>query len=593
MLALAAFAPACYSAGDGIEPPLEKIYFPVGLTLTPGSRHLVVANSDFDLQYNAGSVGVLDMDAIARLAPVPCREDSDCTSSDAAALSGRTRCDSAPSEENAGVASYFCVDPGAPAPCGGIPERPESERLLHPGRCAAIDPERPPSGASLFSDRVQIGAFATDVVFRPRPAEFARADSVGRLFIPVRGDATLHWLDIDSEGHLDCGQYNGERGCDGAHRAGDDPAENTRDLRLAPEPYAIAASPEGDALLVSNQTSGMLSLFVNRWGQPAVADEPAAGGDRGDVKLEFALTNLPVRPVGIAALPTPALAQVRRFAPVDARATAFPPGFLVTYRNAAAVDLVRYFDDALSQPDRPYATRANFVPITLNSSGVDSRGLAVEGTARRSAEAHCLGAVGKGADCLERTVCSKFDDAAPGTCLELASECLSGLSAEQEETLLSCLNEVAPTPLDVYVASRSPASLLVGRTTPAVNELATSDLPAFYDSVALSNGPSRVITGNVLSGDREQPISEPRVFVSCFDSRRVFIYDPERHVVEAEVVTGRGPYAMAIDEVHHWLLVGHFTDSYIGLISLDRRFPQTYGKMLASIGEPSAPRSSK
>ena len=89
------------------------------------------------------------------------------------------------------------------------------------------------------------------------------------------------------------------------------------------------------------------------------------------------------------------------------------------------------------------------------------------------------------------------------------------------------------------------------------------------------------------------PVLERRAFVVCFDSRHVFVYDPERRRVDAEITTGRGPHALAVDAEHGLLYVGHFTDSYVGVVSLDRRFPRTYGRMLATIGSPSAPRASK
>src|SRR6266436_1748423 len=45
----------CYSTGDGPDPS-TALYFPVGLAVSPGGHALYVANSDFDLQFNAGTV---------------------------------------------------------------------------------------------------------------------------------------------------------------------------------------------------------------------------------------------------------------------------------------------------------------------------------------------------------------------------------------------------------------------------------------------------------------------------------------------------------------------------------------------------------
>ena len=59
----------CYSTGDGVSPPGDRIYFPVGLALTNESKYLAVVNSDFDLQYNAGTLATLDVGALADYVP--------------------------------------------------------------------------------------------------------------------------------------------------------------------------------------------------------------------------------------------------------------------------------------------------------------------------------------------------------------------------------------------------------------------------------------------------------------------------------------------------------------------------------------------
>jgi DNA-binding beta-propeller fold protein YncE len=104
-----------------------------------------------------------------------------------------------------------------------------------------------------------------------------------------------------------------------------------------------------------------------------------------------------------------------------------------------------------------------------------------------------------------------------------------------------------------------------------------------------------VLTGQVTVGMRADGsrVLEPRVFAVCFDSERIFVYDPARRRLETEIATGRGPHAIAIDPEHGLLYVAHFTDSYIGVVSIDRRHPMTYGKTLASIGQPTPPRTSK
>ena len=51
----------CYSTGEGPSPSVSSLYFPVGLAVSPGGTALYVANSDFDLRFNAGTVAEYDL----------------------------------------------------------------------------------------------------------------------------------------------------------------------------------------------------------------------------------------------------------------------------------------------------------------------------------------------------------------------------------------------------------------------------------------------------------------------------------------------------------------------------------------------------
>ena len=57
---------ACYSTGDGTDPPLDSLYFPVGLEVSHGGSVLYAVNSDFDLQYNGGTLQSYDLVLIRR-----------------------------------------------------------------------------------------------------------------------------------------------------------------------------------------------------------------------------------------------------------------------------------------------------------------------------------------------------------------------------------------------------------------------------------------------------------------------------------------------------------------------------------------------
>lgn len=542
----------CYDQGEGVEPPLDRIYFPVGLALSQGGGRLYVVNSDFDLQYNGGTVQAFDLDRVRQIVPKACSSDGDC------APSGRV-CDLTPTEANGGHPSRWCVDasgPHAGEPCGPFGEKKAADKLLHPGRCGRINHVKPQDGGpSLVAGKVGIGAFATDAIYTPR-----KDGPGGRLFIPVRGDATLHFIDVKNDANptdvdfeLYCGQEGNGGDCDDAHRRGDDPAEeNTRDLRLAPEPFGVAASEDAEAVVVTHQTEGAASLFVSD--KAAWGDGVTSFGE--GPSLQFTTTGLPQRAIGVAALPVPKLASDPLFVEQNPGAR-YDPGFLVTFRDAAQVNLLRYFADAGSSRARPFLEQAGSALITANSLGFDSRGIAVDGSEREACENDCLNS-----------------------------------KTGQDRT--DCLAECAGIPLAVYVANRAPSTLLVGETRPIQTLFSTDDLPKFTHSIPLTFGPSRVVLGKVIA-----PSGEPqtRVFVVCFDSRKVGVFNPKTRSMEAWIETGRGPHAFVtqIEEgnptwAHAYL--AHFTDSYIGVVDLDQRNP-SFGTILSTLGYPSAPRASK
>ena len=98
----------------------------------------------------------------------------------------------------------------------------------------------------------------------------------------------------------------------------------------------------------------------------------------------------------------------------------------------------------------------------------------------------------------------------------------------------------------------------------------------------------------------EDGVPHLRVFAVAFDSRLVFSYDPEARRIDAVIRTGRGPHAIAFDtgvdavrgEPYSFMYVGHFTDSYVGVVDLDLRRPNTFGSMFISLGQPTPPRES-
>src|SRR5690606_38405671 len=164
-------------------------------------------------------------------------------------------------------------------------------------------------------------------------------------------------------------------------------------------------------------------------------------------------SGLPENPIGVAGLPA-----------TDEASFSGQPGFLMTFRSDPQVNLLRFYDDGLLEAlgpegpseeleeDAPQVFRPELfniasTPISLNAAGFDSRGLVVDDSRRERAVLQCAGA---------------------------------------EE----CLESATRVPLDVYVANRTPSSLLVGRTAGEDPDALVSALPRFYDNFPLTAGPS-------------------------------------------------------------------------------------------------------
>lgn len=525
----------CFPPDDGRPPPLDRLYFPVGLATNSDASRLYVANSDFDLQYNAGTLQAYDLAALRLAVPQGCMHDADCASGPGGAPRNFV-CDAAPTPQNGNAPSFFCVDPADPRPCGDLGEKTAADRLVAPGRCNFAR-EKP-----FLAGTVRIGSFVTDVVYRRRHDDAGQPviGDGGRLFLPVRGDATLHFIDVpdvspDGGSELYCGQDSTQT-CDDDHRRGDDPSsENTRGTRLPPEPFGVAVDDRGEAIITTHQTGGAVSLFVNAWGRGGSLDGP---------RIQFVLGGLPLGALGIAPVP---ISEYVSESQKTASPIAYDESFLLTFRNSPEVRLVRYVQD----PSRPFLEASRSEPITTNSLGWDSRGIALDDSTRRGCEDRCA------------------SDADPQGCRR------------------AC---VTAHGIDAYVANRTPASIVLGVTHPSDAAFATDDLPRFYASIPVSVGVSRVVVGSVKKRDGSL---STRVFAVCFDSRRIFVYDPEARRIESVIQTGNGPHALLVDGAHGLGYVAHFSESYLGVVDLDQAHVNTYGQMIYTLGEPTRPRASK
>ncbi len=321
----------CYDSGRGQVPDDTRFYFPTGVALSgpvegacetgvPGacSRWLFVASSNFDLRYAAGWIGAVDLRAV-----------------NDAIRAGRCR----------------------PAP---------GEPLAADPSCrAGTDP------AAFTKASVRIGAFAADAISieRKDATGAALGPGIGRLLVPVRGDATLTAVDFDEvEGQIRLTCAPGAApgtfgvGCASEWRLGRNAADSDRGLVLEGEPFAVAvptqapAGVPGGLAAVAHQTSGNVSLFVDIGLDGGPGRPPPA-------RLAWIQGGIAGGATDVAALD----------APEDAGR---PPRFLVTNRTQQSLYALRYFPDPVV--DRSALVVTDAVPLVTQNSGFDTRGIVVD-----------------------------------------------------------------------------------------------------------------------------------------------------------------------------------------------------------------------
>jgi hypothetical protein len=154
------------------------------------------------------------------------------------------------------------------------------------------------------------------------------------------------------------------------------------------------------------------------------------------------------------------------------------------------------------------------------------------------------------------------------------------------------------------------------------------DQLAIFGNVPLSAGPSNLYVAPIVDANGNYAV---RVFIVCFDSQTIAIYDPDAQRVENVVSTGPGPFAMAFDPFDIAAVAAHahvpfdprsrhttrwqgaavgpalrsyrfgyitsFTDSFVQIIDLDQSFrddrlgpgQSTFENIVYTLGLPTQP----
>lgn len=576
--ALAALAtPACYpDGGAGTDPPTETFYFPTGLAVSAGGNVLYAVNSDFDLQWNGGTLQSYNLFQIRQ---------------DTAALVQSNLAGTAPPPNIPFLTPWASFDDGGQPLCPNNTAIPanngEGLGVLLGTACAP-----PVDSTQYVRDSATIGAFATDLQLSTNGGT--------RLFAPVSGNATVTWADVSYDDptaappqpsdtaatfppfSMNCTQPPGPftspgpvgRLCDSNHQTGNDPNSlaNTRNSTLPGEPFGLAQTQDGSAMAVTSETDTKTSLLTTGLGATAsIADQPT---------MQFVMTGMPNGGVGLASIPHDAAAGTPLCEYDGDQPPCLRQAFLETNRSTAEVDLLRYYDDDGSSLRRPYLQREGVTPISTNTSGSDSRGIAIDPTPRLQCELNKL------------------------------------------DTMQNC----AQLPARVFIASRAPASLIVGVLgQPSLSGDGTYDPDqlVLLGNVPMTNGPSKVYLAPIVMADQDGVARYYlRVFVVCFDSNSIFVYDPVSLMSlnaqpEAIIYTGLGPYAMAFDPFsmndvainnpvpidsrqpaslalrqYRFAYLASFTRSYLQVIDLDdsAASTDTFESIVFTLGQPTPPK---
>jgi hypothetical protein len=596
-----AIVAACYSIGDGTAPPPNTFYFPVGMVTSKGGNVLYVVNSDFDLQWNGGTIQSYNLWQI--------RVDA------AISAAGYTFAPQLPFSDGGGLPLF--LDGGTSVPNGGnLCDEGEVIFLADGGLNSSCAPVI--NSAFYEKDSVIIGAFATDLQLSP---------AGNRLYSPVRGDASLTWLTVTSDVGLPppatnpnacdssagtsgcyapftlvCGQANNGGRCDATHHAGQNPNEpgNTRNLTMPGEPFAMAQIAGGTAIILTHQTEGDTSLFLTGLTEDGGQASPSTPS------MQFVVdAGLPMGGDGIAEIPhDPILALVNP--------ALFPnPAALETNNTAAQSNVIRYYPDDMTtiRPDaavpdanillssslpRPFIEVERTLAITSLSSGTNSRGIAF--------------------DTSDRLRCEHVFQYVPGGPLD------------------SRTVDCAKIPARMFIANRSPPALILGtaggptvdENTYDADEISFGPLPTSLDL-----GPSRVYLAPIINADGNYQL---KVFVVCFDGNAIDVVDPVTGALEASIPVGGGPFAMAFDPFdpldvalnrpaqpaapaapitypyalpdggtqniplpkYRFAYVASFTNSFVQVIDLDDHDSKsTFESVVYTLGTPSIPKGNQ
>ena len=139
---------ACTASAEEVRPPVDELFFPTGIAISPDESVLFLANGNSELRYDSGSISVIDLALVDT------------------------------------IVNDWVGNTVVPAGCSVDADHVES---------LVCDTRRNQGGPAFISEQagVRVGNFATDIAVQD--LDNGRL----RLVIPTRGDPSIAWADWD------------------------------------------------------------------------------------------------------------------------------------------------------------------------------------------------------------------------------------------------------------------------------------------------------------------------------------------------------------------------------------------------------------
>jgi hypothetical protein len=392
---------ACNLENPGFDAPVGKLAYPISIALSDPSReggpsYLYVANSNFDLSYNGGSLQSYDLDALdlalhengclsgPRL-EFPGQDGGD--EADAALDAGPeapldaggedAEMDAAPPDLDAGLldadTDADLMDAGLPEAGGQDARVPILPLLLDAGHtlenlrtranlCDGRGGNDPRVARCCFNEQddldrmrkseISIDSYASGITTSPDHAH---------IYLPMRGDSRLLFVDVDEDGQLSCGESSGRcrRGPKyGANAEVEDLEMPALPTTVVSGPFSalnITERPEQNFVATAHE-KGQLSLFaMSKSGSPELlyslpnffnfSTTPAARATSLNIDNGFFL---------VGSAQGPSIARVGARADVSANQGRDPPAVYLYATQAIAIntnELTFNFDIRDAQAD--------------------------------------------------------------------------------------------------------------------------------------------------------------------------------------------------------------------------------------------------